>query len=211
MRGDPDLALVRAFLSGDPKRKRDAFAKLYLKYKDRAFNTALRITGDFNLASDVIQDSFLAVYEKLDGFRTRSKFSSWLYRIVVNYSIERHRRTLRDSAFPLEVSADLTALPDGQEPVDARCEAPERRLSAKEFERKVQSVIMRLSPRLRVVVVLRYIEERPYKEIAAILRCSVGTVKSRLNRAHAALEPLLHRLLHEERESAFPRFGGVEE
>ncbi|MBI1850396.1 MAG: sigma-70 family RNA polymerase sigma factor [Planctomycetes bacterium] len=208
MKGDPDLAVVREFLTGDPERKRDAIGKLYEKYQDRAFNTAYRITGDFNLAKDVIQDSFVAVWEKLPGFRTRSKFSSWLYRIVVNYSIERRRRVLRNSRHALEMSGDVAVLPDGSEPVDLRVDAPDRRLSNREFERKVQAAIDKLSPRLRPVVVLRYIEDRSYKEIGEILRCSIGTVKSRLNRAHAALEPLLHGVVREERESAFPRMGG---
>jgi RNA polymerase sigma-70 factor, ECF subfamily len=208
MKGDPDLAVVREFLTGDSQRKREAIAKLYEKYQDRAFNTAFRITGDFNLAKDVIQDSFVAVWEKLPGFRTRSKFSSWLYRIVVNYSIERKRRALRSSRHPLETSGELAVLPDGREPVDERAEPPERRLSAKEFEKKVQLAIDKLSPRLRPVIVLRYIEDRSYKEIGEILRCSIGTVKSRLNRAHAALEPLLDAVAREERENAFPRMGG---
>ncbi len=208
MKGDPDLATIREFLSGDPERKRNAFARLYEKYKDRAFNTAYRITGDFNLASDVIQDSFVAVYEKLNGFRTRSKFSSWLYRIVVNYSIERRRRAVRGSTLPLEVSSHAPSLADGNEPIDARNVAAERQLANAEFEIKVQNAILMLSSRLRPVVVLRYIEDRSYKEIGEILRCSVGTVKSRLNRAHAALEPHLSRILKEERENAFPRVGG---
>ena len=80
-----DESLVREFVR---ENARGAFAELYYRYKDKAFNTAFRITGDYEGARDVVHDVFLKVYVEAPSFRFKASFSSWLYRIVVNRSLD---------------------------------------------------------------------------------------------------------------------------
>ncbi len=198
MKDDPDLPLVEDCLSPERVTRDRAFTQLFERYKDKVFNTAFRITGDSALASDASQETFLSVYQKIGDFNRKSKFSSWLYRIAVNFSIDRKRKASKE---PLLSSEDIGTRPDGQEwdTVDQRSVDPESVASQKEFEARIQAVIGRLSEPLKVVVVLRFMNGLAYKEIGEILGCSIGTVKSRLNRAMAALEPLLTPIRLEER------------
>jgi RNA polymerase sigma-70 factor (ECF subfamily) len=194
MAGDADFDLVRRCQSPDPDTYEPAFRQLYDQYKDRVFNTAYRVVGNASDAAEVAQDVFLTIFRKIGEFQFGSRFFTWLYRITVNLSIDRKRRvalapsTLEDGDLERDV---LAALPD-ESPG-----APDV-FADKEFvEGRVQASIGRLSPKLRAIVVLRYIDGMSYQDIAEILQCSIGTVKSRLNRAHRNLEALLRPLVEQ--------------
>ncbi len=188
MTDDNDFEIVRRCQSGDPAEFEAAFRELVERFQDRVFNTALRVLGNSADAADVAQEVFLTIFRKLGEFQFSSRLFTWIYRITVNLSIDKRRRT---NALPPMLSENgaggvaLAGLADeGASGADAWSEA--------EFvESKVQAAITRLSPKLRSIVVLRYIEGLSYDEVAEVLECSVGTVKSRLNRAHANLEGLL--------------------
>lgn len=190
MRSDPDQALLQRWRSGGLEDKRAAFDELYRRYHAKVFSTARHVTGDSNAAADVTQETFLQVFEKFDTFESRSSFSSWLYRIAINFAGE-HRRKHRKS--PISLSAPpaggSNSAAESVEPLEERL--AKTRLEADERSDEVQDALLQLSPKLRTVVVLRYIEDLSYEEVAEVLSCSVGTVKSRLNRAHEALEKLL--------------------
>jgi RNA polymerase sigma-70 factor (ECF subfamily) len=160
---------------------------LYGKYKDKVFSTALRITRNRDEASDVVQETFVTVLRKIRGFRFRSLFSSWLYRVAVNVSIDRRRR-LREGpmGLPQAGRSHEAADPDDVE-FESRDAGPAATFDERERERRVREEIGSLSLKLRTVLVLRYIEGLSYQEIGQVLRCSTGTVKSRLNRAHRAM------------------------
>lgn len=131
---------------------------------------------------DVVQEAFSLVFRKLDSFRSGSLFSTWLFRLVVNCSID-HRRRARARGWQGGVGLDLaveTAADPGA--------APDAAAEAHEFGDNIQEAIGLLSPKLRVILALRYLEEMSYEELAATLDLSLGTVKSRLARAHLALE-----------------------
>lgn len=198
MNDDPDLPHVRDCLSKSKETRDRGFTALFEKYKDKVFSTALRITGDSSLANDATQETFLGVYQKISNFNQQAKFSSWLYRIAVNFSIDRKRKASKE---PQILSEDVGQESDSHEwdIVDFRSVDPESLASTKEFESRVQKVITRLSEPLRVVVVLRYMNGESYKDISEILGCSIGTVKSRLNRAMASLETLLTPILDQDR------------
>lgn len=178
---DPDAALVAACRQPDSEGFERAFEELFAKYRDRTYAIAFRITGTAVDALDVVQDSFALVFRKLTGFRGGSLFSTWLFRIVVNCSIDQRRRSLQRPEGSLRIGEGLL------EPIDAGPD-PRERAATRELGDHVQQAISQLSPKLRVILALRYLEDMSYEELAVTLRLSLGTVKSRLARAHLALE-----------------------
>lgn len=196
MKPDPDRSLVEACQSQRTGGLEGAFRDLYEAYKDRVYNVCYRITGNASDALDASQETFGILFRKIGEFRFESKFSSWVYRIAVNASIDLKRRSSARHTSSLEaaegspdsVQADLR---------DERIEAPLAAASRHELEDEVQAAIGRLSPKMRAITVLRYIENQSYEEIADTLQISLGTVKSRLSRAHEALDreltPVLDR------------------
>ncbi|MEW6073430.1 MAG: sigma-70 family RNA polymerase sigma factor [Planctomycetota bacterium] len=197
MNSDPDAELVLGCQRKDPCLEGE-FRALYERFKDRVYNVCYRITGNATDALDASQETFGIVFRRIGEFRFQSRFSSWVYRIAVNASIDLRRRARTRRLASLEVFQELGIregtrhdLPD--EGVDMPSEAASRR----ELEEEIQRAICRLSDKLRAIIVLRYIQNLSYEEIAETLQVSLGTVKSRLSRAHEALDrelaPLLDR------------------
>ena len=186
---DPDIDLVKKcqaqLASGEGYQ--GTFRPIYDLYKDRVYNVCFRITGSSTDALDASQEAFSQVFRRLEGFRFESKFSSWIYRIAVNASIDLKRRASNRRSSSLE---SLNSNPDVERPQfeDTRHDRPAAAASRIELESEVQEAILRLSPKLRAVIVLRYIEGLAYERIAETLNVSLGTVKSRLSRAHAAMD-----------------------
>jgi len=172
-------AVVEACQSGDD----DAFRVLFETHKDRVYSVALRYAGDSAAAMDIAQDTFVKLLSNIQQFRGDSSFESWLYRMVVNSCLDYHRKRRR-------------FLPLMDEALDVFRSSKEGALSEmlrEEQAERVQQVVAQLPEEQRIVVVLRYTEGRSYEEIADLLGCRRGTVASRLNRAHKALE---RRLSH---------------
>jgi RNA polymerase sigma-70 factor (ECF subfamily) len=170
--------LVAACQRGD----RDAFRELFELHRDRVYSIALRFSGDSSAAMDIAQDTFLKLFSTIADFRGDAAFQTWIYRLVVNSCFDHARRSRRVLPLADAVIAKLRA------PVDALAELMRRELSA-----NLSSAVERLSPPMRMAVVLRYTEGLSYEEIALALGCTPGTVASRLNRAHKALERMLGR------------------
>lgn len=175
------------------------FRELYELYKDRVYNVCFRIAGNMTDALDASQETFGIVFRKLPEFRFQSKFSSWVYRIAVNASIDLKRRSSTRQLSSLDAIQASSEAGTGLrfDLRDDRIEMPFATASRHELEREIQSAISRLSPKLRAITVLRYVENLSYEEIGEALSISIGTVKSRLARAHAALDreltPVLDR------------------
>jgi RNA polymerase sigma-70 factor (ECF subfamily) len=188
MREDPDFELIRR-CQGDAGTTRDvAFRELFENYRDRVFNLASRLLGNPADAEDVSQEAFVTVFRKIREFRFSSRFYTWLYRVVFNLCVD-HRRKSATAQMPTtsgEVGALLLArvADPAPGPSEVLGEGEERR-------QQVERALRRLSEPLRAAIVLRYIEDMPYEEIAVVLGISLGTVKSRLNRAHQQLEQAL--------------------
>jgi RNA polymerase sigma-70 factor (ECF subfamily) len=185
MRDESERNLIEHCSSPDPSVREGAFSDLYRRYVDRIYRLALRVTGNDAEARDVTQEAFLRAFQRIDRFRAEAAFSSWMHRIAVNIAIDRHRRAARRPAVPLE-SEDAPAAP-----LPGRGDRPDPGTEAAGRERAdaVRSLVASLSPRLAAVVVLRYGEGLAYEEIADLLGIPLGTVKSRLNRAHDLLAP----------------------
>lgn len=165
-----------------------ALRELWLTYKDRVHSIALYFFhGDTGLADDVTQDVFIKVLASLDRFAGRADLSTWLYRIVANACMDEQRRRRRFS-FLGELS---DALPTAwSEPRPSAIEG----LVLDERARMIRDAIGALSPRLRITVLMRYFDDLSYEQMAAALDCSMGTIASRLSRAHAELARRLGHL-----------------
>jgi RNA polymerase sigma-70 factor (ECF subfamily) len=187
---DPDRELVESCQGADPEAYRKAFEELYNLYKDRVYNVAYRITGNAVDALDASQETFGILFRKIRGFRFRSKFSSWIYRIAVNAAIDLKRRGVARRIPAMETLPEGVSL-DRLEIEAEGARGPEEWVGGRELEIEVQRAIDALSPKLRAIVVLRHIEGLSYEQISEVLRCSMGTVKSRLARAHGSLEKSL--------------------
>jgi RNA polymerase sigma-70 factor (ECF subfamily) len=201
---DPDAELIAACRHPGTDGFEEAFGQLFERYRERVYAISFRVLGNSGDALDVVQESFALVFRKLQSFRGGSLFSTWLFRIVVNCSID-HRRK-RDSASAhsfTEPGSDADPMAEGPDPRE--CAA------TRELGDQVQLAIGELSPKLRAILALRYLEDMSYDDLAATLGLSLGTVKSRLARAHLALENVVRsRFPHLDLGAATPdSIGGV--
>ena len=163
----------------------DDLRALYEQYAGRIFTLARYALGSEVAAEDAVQSIFLKAFQSRERFRGEAAAGTWLWRIAVNHcNDELRRRRRRAEEVPLD--AILGWADDGH--------TPEQRHAVKQVDEIVARALLELSPKLRTVVVLRYVEEMPYDEIAAVLGCSVGTVSSRLARALTTLERILRPL-----------------
>ena len=189
---DPDADLVHACQRAEqqslPRSLEGDYRRLYERYKDRVYNVCYRITGNPTDALDASQETFGIIFRRLGEFRFQSRFSSWVYRIAVNASIDLRRRSRTRRLASLETVRDKTGEGSRFELTDQGIEMPSAAASRHELEAEIQRAIDRLSPKLRAITVLRYTENLSYDEIAETLQISLGTVKSRLSRAHEALD-----------------------
>ncbi len=152
--------------------------KLYAIYAERVFRTCLRVLGDREAAEDQTHEVFLRVFAQIGRFDGRSRFSTWLYRLTMNHTLNRLRKRKRR----------WSRLQEAVEPVESpECERPDRRVRRREARDQVQALLASLSPDHRAIVVLREIEGLDYAEIAAVLGIARGTVMSRLHRARRVL------------------------
>lgn len=182
MSPDPDAELVLACQRNPASALQGDYRKLYEAYKDRVYNVCFRITGNPSDALDASQETFGIVFRRIQEFRFQSRFSSWVYRVAVNASIDLRRRSRSRRLTSLESLQEATAISDRM------VEMPSASASRHELEQEIQRAITRLSDKLGTIIVLRYVQNLSYEEIAETLNISLGTVKSRLARAHEALD-----------------------
>lgn len=181
-----EAAIIRKCREGDG----DSYSVLVDRYKAMAYNVAYRMVGDEDTAKDLAQESFIAAYAGLDRFRFGSKFSSWLYSIVLNKCRD-HLRTAKDT-----VSTD-----DLAEVMPDKAVSPEQRTSAHQSSDALQRALDALPPEYREVLILKHIEELEYQEIAAITGAGIPALKVRAHRGREMLKKILEKsgLNHEER------------
>jgi RNA polymerase sigma-70 factor, ECF subfamily len=190
---DADALLVERVKRGDTR----AFEMLVVKYQRRIERLIGRMVRDTDLVQDIAQESFIRAYRALPQFRGDSAFYTWLYRIAVNTAKKALVDLKRD---PLVSESTLHAGEDGEEP--SRAEnvltdgaTPESLLASKEIAAAVNAAIEALSDDLRQAVTLREIEGLSYEEIAEVMNCPIGTVRSRIFRAREAIALRLRPLI----------------
>jgi RNA polymerase sigma-70 factor (ECF subfamily) len=187
-----DAELATASGQGDPA----AFGELVLRHQDRAFNLAFRLTGNPEDAADAVQEAFLKAYRGIPSFRRQSSFYTWLFRILVNEVRSRRRSgAARLSSFSLDAAEGRSAerRDPAAGPAGLRADGPDPSEQASLAERRqiVEEALQSLEFDQRAIIALRDIEGRDYAEIAEVLGCPQGTVKSRLHRARMALKDAL--------------------
>ncbi|MDP6849359.1 MAG: RNA polymerase sigma factor [Planctomycetota bacterium] len=170
-----------------------AYRQLYDLYKNRVFTICLRVTGNEEDALDAAQETMITLSRRMGDFAYRSRFSSWVYRIAVNAAIDVRRRRLAGTRG--QVTTFLANIEAGSalEPASSEAADPTLQAEGEEARVSVRQALRRINPKFASLLVLRYMENLSYDEIAEVLECSLGTVKSRLNRAHAALREFLER------------------
>lgn len=184
--GGNDDQLIQECLNGHT----EAFGQLVLKYQERVYQSVARLLGNRTDASDVTQETFVQAYEKLSSFRGESAFYSWLFRIAWNNAMTWRRK--RRPANSLESMREST----GVEPTDRNpLAAPEHPLEVTERQALVRRALESLTEEYRAVLVLKEMEDLSYEEIAGIVNCPVGTVRSRIHRGREELRQRLRRLL----------------
>ena len=191
--GDVDALLVQRAQQGEQQ----AFEMLVIKYQRRIERLIGRMVRDAELVQDIAQESFIRAYRALPQFRGDSAFYTWLYRIAVNTAKKALVDLKRDpvifeSAMHLPDDGDETSSREF-EPSDG--ETPDAVLASKEIAQAVNAAVEALSEDLRQAITLREIEGLSYEEIADVMNCPIGTVRSRIFRAREAIAVRLRPLL----------------
>ncbi len=191
---DTDLMLVERTVAGDHK----AYELLVLKYQRRIERLIGRMVRDTDLVEDIAQETFIRAYRALSQFRGEAQFYTWLYRIAVNTA----KKALVDlKRNPLVSESTLRGGGEEEDETSAveneltSAETPETLLAAKEIAAAVNSAMEALPEELRQAVTLREIDGLSYEEIAEVMNCPIGTVRSRIFRAREAISAKVRPML----------------
>lgn len=176
-----DGRLVQLAVAGS----QEAFTELFERYRERVYRIAYGWCFDSQTALDLVQDVFIKVYRSLESFRKEASFWTWLCRITINRCLDFVRKKERMRETPVE---DPQELPGA---ADSAGESPVEELELSELKGALTGAIDALSPEARSAFILRFFDNLSYKEIAAALDCSIGTVMSRLFYARQKLRDLL--------------------
>ncbi len=179
-------ALVRKARHGDL----EAYDELIRRYQERIYGTIYHMTANHEDANDLAQESFIKAFQALKSFKGGSSFYTWLYRIAVNKTINflkqrknRIHMSLNDLDFNTEHDPDLVALISEK--------TPHREVNLSELQEKLNEAMLKLSEPHRLVVVLHDVQGMAHDEIAKVMDCNIGTVRSRLFYARQQLQALL--------------------
>ena len=184
LEADSDMQIVHRVQAGDVA----AFDRLILKYRERVFSIVYHMTSNREDAADLTQESFIKAFQSIQRFGGQSSFFTWLYRIAVNSTLSHLRKGRLRSFFSLErVDSDE---PVSKEIIDALTDKTDadRDAFVHELQEKLNDAMQKLSTKHRTVVTLFEIEGLSHQEIADVMDCSVGTVRSRLHYAKQLLQ-----------------------
>ncbi|MEN9358566.1 MAG: hypothetical protein RL095_101 [Verrucomicrobiota bacterium] len=176
--------------------REDLYPKLIERHWAKAFQIAYGILQDRQDAEEVVQDSFIKMYRVLQSFRGDAMFTTWMFRIVTNYAKNKYRwNRCRGSKVNVSINAGIegkdgsTLVPE----LPGSDEGPGATSSMRELEEGVWRHLEKITPLYREVLIMRNVENRSYEDIAQILDCKIGTVKSRIARGREELRELLEK------------------
>ena len=190
---DSDLLLVERTVAGDQR----AYELLVRKYERRIQRLIARMVRDVDLVEDIAQETFIRAYRALPQFRGEAQFYTWLYRIAVNTAKKALMQLRRDPVITegaLRVGSDEDETSSPQIELSSE-ETPETVLAAKEIAATVNAAMAALPQDLRQAITLREIEGLSYEDIAEVMGCPIGTVRSRIFRAREAISAKVKPLL----------------
>ena len=182
-----DLELVAKSQAGDAT----AFNELVTRYRSRAFAMIYNMVRNEQDAWDLAQDGFLKAWKSIGRFRGQSSFYTWLYRILMNVSIDWLRKKHVEGGTEFDDTLGLKNVAPGATTAPKAELQPAEKISDKEIRERIDLAIAKLSPEHRAVIVMRELDGLEYTEIASAMDCSVGTVMSRLFYARKKLQSLL--------------------
>ncbi len=193
---DSDQMLVERTVAGDVA----AFELLVIKYQRRVERLIGRMVRDVDLVEDIAQETFIRAYRALPKFRGEAQFYTWLYRIAVNtakkFLLElKHDPTVSQSTLDRHNEEDETYQPKSEPSTD---ETPESVLAAKEIGQAVNAALAALPDDLKQAITLREMDGLSYEDIAEVMRCPVGTVRSRIFRAREAISARIKPMLEKQ-------------
>ena len=183
---DPDAEMVRAVLDGDP----EAYRVLVERYERRIYHVVYGMVRSQEDARDLAQDAFVKAFQNLHRFRLESKFYTWLCRIAMNLSIDHLRKMKHRSHAAFD---DERGASDGAQVVrlSSRRDNPSENVARQQVYRQIMDAVEELPEDQKQVLVLRELEDMPYKEISDVLGIPEGTVMSRLYYARRRLQEVL--------------------
>jgi RNA polymerase sigma-70 factor (ECF subfamily) len=189
-----DNNLVREFIAGNDA----AFTQLVTKYKDSLTNFLNVMVGNYDVAADLAQETFIRVYRNIGRYSNIYQFSTWLYRIASNLAIDEIRYRKRRGQVFYNNIWDSSRTNDAERPEmqisDVR-RGPREEMLRRESGQVLGDAIRSLPEKYRVAFVMKEVQELPYETIAQILKCSTGTIKSRLHRARELLQRKLEHYM----------------
>ena len=170
------------------EKDRKIFDELVQKHHKHAYNIAYRMTGNHADAEDLAQDTFLKAYRFFGTYRREMPFENWLYRIMSNMFVDWLRRRPKT---PVRSLDEPIQQDEGQTSMDIAdtADGPENLALSHELDTKLQHALDTLPPDFRLTLILSDIEGLSYEEVSEVMKCSIGTVRSRLHRVENFLEP----------------------
>jgi len=187
---DADSILVGKVQQGDVS----SFDELVLKYRQRLFSVIYNLTSNREDAADLVQETFIKAFRSIGRFKCHSSFFTWLYRIGVNTTLTYLKKNKARRFFSFEKLDEEASREDVFEALSSNATSDKPAL-LKELQQKLNEALQKLSNKHRTIVVLFEIEGLSHKEIAAIMKCSEGTVRSRLHYAKQQLQGFLSDFL----------------
>ena len=178
-----DIALVQRAQAND----RAAFNEIVLRYKSKVHNYVRRMVPGSLDAEDLTQETFVRAYLSIHSFQSRASLNTWLFRIATNLCIDYSRKNKKMQGLTISLSQENDEDEESQRDIPDVAFDPQRLLLNKELGKQLEAALGELPEKLRTVVLLYDIEGLTYDEIAAIISCPLGTVKSRLFNARTAL------------------------
>ena len=183
-----ELDLVKRCQKGDS----GAFDELVTRYRTRVFGMVYNMVHNEQDAWDLAQDSFLKAWKSIGRFRGKSSFYTWLYRIVMNVTIDWVRKKqIKGTGAEFDDAIQLREIDPASKTVPKPDALPSENMERGEIRGQIDRAIAQLSPEHRAVILMKEIEDMQYNEIAEALGCSIGTVMSRLFYARKKLQNLL--------------------
>lgn len=176
-----DLILTERFQNDDSS----AYGEIILKYQNKIYNLFRHMLGNANDAENAALDVFLKAYQALPKFQPKASLYSWLYRIATNTCIDYKKNPIFESLFGDSGEREMLV---HDRALDAP--SPEKLYQLKQIEQALQKSLGKLSPKLLAIIILKEVEKLSYEEIADTLDFSMGTVKSRIARAHLKSYPV---------------------
>ena len=182
-----DVELVKRCQAGDP----NAYNELVTRYRNKAFTMIYGMVQNEQDAWDLAQEGFLKAWRSIRQFKGESSFYTWFYRIIANVTIDSLRRKGVHGESEFDDRIVSANVDPGSQTTPSSVPPPHEKLEQREIKQRINEAMAKLSPEHRAVIMMKEIEDLQYSEIAEILKCSIGTVMSRLFYARKKMQSLL--------------------